>query len=132
MKALQQNTLVTYIDAVPDPRCEGMAYITLLISSLSPYALSSVALRLGRVWLSLAVRKKAGYLLFWNSLMGFHPMTLFTELFAYSIRLPFKSALHDGFPILSETFPAMGWMLSPLMESVFEAQEVNPKRPFIW
>ncbi len=24
MKALQQNTLVIYIDAAPDPRCEGM------------------------------------------------------------------------------------------------------------
>ena len=59
-------------------------------------------------------------------------MTLSTELFAYSIRLHFKSPLHDGFPILSETFPAKGWMLSPLMESVSEAQEVNPKRPFTW
>ena len=37
MKVLQQNTLVTYIDSVPDPRCEGMClhnFIDILIIAI--------------------------------------------------------------------------------------------------
>lgn len=132
MKALQQNTLVTYIDYVPDPRCEGMClhnFIDILIIAICAVLCGA------ETWqgiANLAVRKKAGCPLSWSFPMGSHPMTLSTELFACLIPPPSKCVLHDGFPILSEIFPAMGLMLSPLMESVFEAQEANLKRLFIW
>ena len=37
MKALQKNTLVTYVAAVPDPRCEGMClhkFIDILVIAI--------------------------------------------------------------------------------------------------
>lgn len=59
MRALQQNTLVTYIDAVPDLRCEGMClhkFIDNLIIAICP-ALCEV-----EAWESMAKfgRKKKG------------------------------------------------------------------------
>ena len=129
MKTLQKNTLVTYIDAVPDPRCEGMClhnFIDILIIAISAVLCGVVTLE----GMAKFGRKKRGWLSTFLELPNGIPSH---DTFYRTFCLLDPTAFQECFTRwISDTFPAKGWMLSPLMESVSEAQEVNPKRPFIW
>ena len=96
MKALQENTLVTYVAAVPDPRCEGMClhkFIDILVIAICAVLCGA------DTWEGVAKfgrTKKAWFLPFLNSPTEYPPMTPFIELFVYLILKLLRNVLLVG------------------------------------